>query len=466
MKGAVLTGELKSRMLEFGLEFGDSSQERLEEVLFEETLKPDYIELLSHLKGLRVDCLYRLKSIGFENSWIHPILDHIQTLEVKLCFDIKNLVASKVSFSSLTKLNICGCHGLLYLFTSSTAESLSQLKEMKISHCGSMREIVCKEDDESNESKESIIFKQLEVLYLKDLPMLRWFYSGKRTLCFPSLQQLSMFGELWKMTTFCPHIQINLHSVKLPSDKAFAVQWEDNVDTTIRKMNDKKIALRESQYFQEMWRGSLPVPEACFSNLESLVVHQCDFLSEVIPANILPFLNNMQKLKVQKCRSVKTIFDVKCLTKDRTFLPIEFSPKKLELEKLPNLDSIWNEDPNGIFHFQLLQKVRVDTCKSLTSLFPKSVAKDLDKLENLKLKHCESLVEIIPFPGTEATPEGTTRDSIIFRCLTSLTLLNLPRFNCFYCSLHCVRLKTLNGHGDPQIENQVCFKEVYLLIEF
>ncbi|MED6133978.1 hypothetical protein PIB30_033205 [Stylosanthes scabra] len=165
----------------------------------------------------------------------------------------------------------------------------------------------------------------------------------------------------------------------------------------------------------------------------------------------------MQRLEVQKCRSVKTIFDVKCITKDKPLLPIKFSLKELVLEKLPNLESIWNEDPDGILNFQLLQQVRVDTCKSLTSLFPKSAAKDVDKLENLELKHCESLVEIVP--GIEATPEETTRDSIMFPCLTSLTLMDLPKFNCFYCLFHCVRLKKLNGHN-PLIENQVCFKEV------
>ncbi|QHN75652.1 uncharacterized protein DS421_19g637110 [Arachis hypogaea] len=183
------------------------------------------------------------------------------------------------------------------------------------------------------------------------------------------------------------------------------------------------IGLRESLYFQEIWRGSMPVPEAYFGNLESLIVHQCDFLFEVIPLHLLPFLNNMRKLEVQKCSSVKIIFDVKCITKDKTLLPIKFSLKELVLEKLPNLDSIWNEDPDGVLNFQLIQQVRVDTCKSLTSLFPKSVAKDFVNLENLELKHCKSLLQL------------------------------------FYCSLHCVLLKTLNGH-DPQIEDEVSFKEV------
>ncbi|KAL1369043.1 hypothetical protein AAHE18_02G167300 [Arachis hypogaea] len=422
MRGAKLTWEVKSRKLEF-----EESEERVEEVLFEKKPKADYVQLLLHLalKGLSISSLYKLKSIGLDHSWIHPILDNIQTLEVKYCYDIKNLVASKVSFSSLTKLDIYRCDDLLYLFTSSAAESLSQLKHMQISDCKSMREIVS-----NDESSGNIIFERLQILHLEELPMLRWLYSGKRTLCFPSLQQLSIFGRiLWRMTTFCPHIHINPDSVKLHSGRSkyesYGVQWEDDVDTTIRKMNNKKIiGLRENLYVQDMWRDSMPVSEAYF---------------------------------VQKCSSVKTIFDVKCITKDKTLLPIKFSLEELVLEKLPNLDSIWNEDPDGVLDFQLIQQVRVDTCKSLTSLFPKSVAKDLVNLKNLELKHCKSLVEIIV--GIATTPERAISNLIKFPRLTSLTLLDLPSFNCFYCSLHCVLLKTLNGH-DPQIEDQVCFKEI------
>ncbi|QHO54579.1 hypothetical protein HN873_005831 [Arachis hypogaea] len=455
MRGAKLTWEVKSRKLEF-----EESEERVEEVLFEKKPKADYVQLLLHLalKGLSISSLYKLKSIGLDHSWIHPILDNIQTLEVKYCYDIKNLVASKVSFSSLTKLDIYRCDDLLYLFTSSAAESLSQLKHMQISDCKSMREIVS-----NDESSGNIIFERLQILHLEELPMLRWLYSGKRTLCFPSLQHLSIFGRiLWRMTTFCPHIHINPDSVKLHSGRSkyesYGVQWEDDVDTTIRKMNNKKIiGLRENLYVQDMWRDSMPVSEAYFGNLESLIVHQCEFLSEVIPLHLLPFLNNMRILEVQKCSSVKTIFDVKCITKDKTLLPIKFSLEELVLEKLPNLDSIWNEDPDGVLDFQLIQQVRVDTCKSLTSLFPKSVAKDLVNLKNLELKHCKSLVEIIV--GIATTPERAISNLIKFPRLTSLTLLDLPSFNCFYCSLHCVLLKTLNGH-DPQIEDQVCFKEI------
>ncbi|MED6173509.1 hypothetical protein PIB30_060156 [Stylosanthes scabra] len=402
----------------------------------------DYVELLSHLKGLSLSSFDGVKSIGFEHPWIYPILDNnIQTLEVSWCNNIKNLVASKASFSNLKSLVIYGCGNLLYLFTSSIAESLTQLKRMKISNCESMREIVSKEDDEeSNEITENIIFEQLEILILEDLPMLRWFYSGKRTLCFPALKDLSMFGTLW-MTTFSPRIHINPESVKLRSGQsygAYELQWKDDVVSTIHKMNNEKIRrelydikLKETLYFQEMWRGSLPVPEA-------------------------PFIEDKHWKQATRQEDESASFEDEVI-------PVKLSLKELVLEKLPNLNSIWNEDPDGVLEFQLLQQVRVNTCKSLSSLFPKSVAKALVNLEKLKLKHCANLVEIIV--GIGATPEGAITDFTIFPCLTSLTLLDLPRFNCFFycCSLfHGVRLKTLNGHAhNPQIEDdQDCLKKL------
>ena len=189
----------------------------------------------------------------------------------------------------------------------------------------------------------------------------------------------------------------------------------------------------------------------------------CEFLSEVLPSNLLPFLNKMQKLVVRNCSSVKTIFDVKCITNDKkktmgpALPPLPFSLKTLVLEKLPNLESVWNEDPDGVLSVHLLQEVRVDKCKRLTSLFPTSVAKDLEKLETLKVKHCEGLVEIVA--AIEAAPEGTNLE-FTFPCLTSLTLLDLPKLKCFYCSLHCVQLKIFTGQ-DPHIEDQICVKEVF-----
>ncbi|KAL1293281.1 hypothetical protein AAHE18_19G061900 [Arachis hypogaea] len=445
----------------------------LKEMFSKDRLNADCAGILSHLKELRLDSLYSLKSIGLEHSWVHSIPENMQTLQVESCGALKNLVQCTVSFSNLTNLVVKYCHNMLYLFTTSTAKSLGHLERMEIQNCGSLQEIVSIEVGKSSIGG-NVIFKQLRSLILENLPKLACFYPGNLTLSFQSLEEVSIFNcPLMKM--FCPCVEINQHSNRSPGVGLIKDgYWEGDFGTTIRKMFEKKIAesacnsqyLRLSPCYQEIWYGSMPVPDACFSNLESLVMEGCEFLSEVIPFDLLPLLNKIQSLEVRNCHSVKTIFDVKCVSKDKRMIvgspqtPVPFSLKKLIVKKLPNLECIWNEDPDGVLTVQL-QKVHVERCKRLTSLFPASTAKDLVKLENLVVKHCEKLVEIVA--GIEAAPKGTNLD-FIFPCLTSLTLLDLPKLNCVYCSLHCVQLKTFIGQ-DPQIEDQVCAEEATSLLD-
>ncbi|KAL3008975.1 hypothetical protein AAZX31_07G060800 [Glycine max] len=125
------------------------------------------------LKVICWDSLPELVSIGSENSGIVPFLRNLETLQVISCFSSINLVPCTVSFSNLTYLKVKSCKSLLYLFTSSTARSLGQLKTMKIKGCDSIEEIVSstEEGDESDENE--IIFQQLNCLELEGLGKLR-----------------------------------------------------------------------------------------------------------------------------------------------------------------------------------------------------------------------------------------------------------------------------------------------------
>lgn len=173
---------------------------------------------------------------------------------------------------------------------------------------------------------------------------------------------------------------------------------------------ESSLSLRDSPLLQVIWRGPLqvrPIPKLCFSKLKSLTVAGCQFLTDVvIPFSLLPFLTNLEQLQVRKCRSVKSIFDVKTamgLGAAAFPRPLPFSLKKLTLERLPKLENVWNEDPHGILTMQLLQHVIVEECKCLTSVFPASVAKDLVKLEDLVVEDCEGLMAIVAEDNADPT---------------------------------------------------------------
>ncbi|KAK8576203.1 hypothetical protein V6N13_090680 [Hibiscus sabdariffa] len=101
-----------------------------------------------------------------------------------------NLVPSSVSFRNLVTLRVELCHGIIKLITHSTAKSLVQLREMRISDCQDIEEIIQGADDD-----DEIHFPQLNHLELTGLPKLESFCSSRNhTFEFPSLQTYDYIG--------------------------------------------------------------------------------------------------------------------------------------------------------------------------------------------------------------------------------------------------------------------------------
>jgi hypothetical protein len=159
-------------------------------------------KLLSQFKGLKLQTLPQLKSIGLEPSWMEYFVGELETIFVKDCNCLTNLTPSdtRVSFSNLRELKVEDCLGLEYLFSFSTAKSFRVLKELHVTNCGSLQNIVAVE----NKIKDgnSIRFVELEFLTLTLLPKLECFYSGSSTLNFPSLKKV-LISECYKMKAFC-----------------------------------------------------------------------------------------------------------------------------------------------------------------------------------------------------------------------------------------------------------------------
>ncbi|KAL5160918.1 Disease resistance protein [Glycine soja] len=415
------------------------------EIFCFDSLNVDEAGLLLQLKVLCLESLPELVSIGLENSSIQPLLGNLETLEVIGCSSLKDLVPSTVSFSNLTYLQVQHCNSLLYLFTSSTARSLTRLKRMEIEWCLSIEEVVSKEGGESHE--DEIIFPQLNCLKLEYLSKLRSFYKGS-LLSFPSLEELSVIS-CECMGTLCPGtlkadklVQVQLEPTWRHSDP---IKLENDLNSTMREAFWEKLlesastasslSLGDSP-LQVIWLDSRRIPKSCFSNLNSLTVDGCQFLTDVvIPFYLLPFLTNLEQLEVRYCRSVKSIFDVKTAMGSGAAAfprPLPFSLKKLTLERLPKLENVWNEDPHGILTMQLLQHVIVEECKCLTSVFPASVAKDLEKLV---VKDCKELMEIVAEDNADPR-EANLELTFPCPCVRSLKLQGLPKFKYFYyCSL-------------------------------
>eukprot|EP00256_Glycine_max_P063443 XP_014633257.1 uncharacterized protein LOC100780862 isoform X2 [Glycine max] len=384
-----------------------------------------------------------IKDIGFERE---PVLQRLELLSLYQCHKLIYLAPPSVSLAYLTNLEVWYCYGLRNLMASSTAKSLVQLKSMKIRGCNELEEIV---SDEGNEEEEQIVFGKLITIELEGLKKLKRFCSYKKCeFKFPSLEVLIVRECPW-MERFteggarAPKLQ-NIVSANEEGKEEAKWQWEADLNATIQKGFNKllesastasSLSLRDSP-LQVIWLDSRRIPKSCFSNLNSLTVEGCQFLTDVvIPFYLLPFLTNLEELQVRKCGSVKSIFDVKTamgLGAAAFPRPLPFSLKKLTLERLPKLENVWNEDPHGILSVQHLQVVIVKKCKCLTSVFPASVAKDLEKLV---VEDCKGLIEIVAEDNADPR-EANLELTFPCPCVRSLKLQGLPKFKYFYyCSL-------------------------------
>jgi len=192
----------------------------------------DYSGVVSQLKVLHLKSLKDLISIVSDNSLAETFLRNLETLQVNSCSSLINLVKCRVPFFNLTYLKVENCGSLTYLFTSSTAKNLVQLKRMEIENCKSIEEIVSKEVvEESND--DEITFPHLSWMNLESLRNLRRFYKG--SLSFSSLEKLSII-TCPSMETLClGTVKADNLSQVIVGMPVETIPLEINLNSTLRK---------------------------------------------------------------------------------------------------------------------------------------------------------------------------------------------------------------------------------------
>ena len=95
------------------------------------------------------------------------------------------------SFQNLRKISVLECKSLKSLFPVSVARCLMQLEDLGIVNCG-VEEIISSED--VAEAAARLVFPNLTLLLLCNLPKLKWFYRQMHTSELLLLKQLKVTG--------------------------------------------------------------------------------------------------------------------------------------------------------------------------------------------------------------------------------------------------------------------------------
>ncbi|KAF2318296.1 hypothetical protein GH714_004631 [Hevea brasiliensis] len=331
--------------------------------------------MLPQIRKLNLD-LHDLKHIWKPHPQMDLVLQNLQTMDVRRCYNLISLAPSSASFQNLTALAVYSCKVLKHLVTPSTAKSMVQLVTMEIRACEMLTEIVV---DEQNGTPEEIEFGKLKTLQLIDLESLTSFCFGGFTFKFPCLEVVTV-ERCPNMRTFSAGV---LSTPKLQCVQSREIHfqewlWEGDLNATIRQLytemdgffifedgfnSIKKFILSKFPHIKEKWHTQLPLK--LLDGLSELVVDNCEYFSKALSSNQLQFLNRLEVLIVEKCDSLEEIFDLEGMNAVERHDKLMWQLKELHLIDLPKLGCIWNKDPQGILDFKYLRLLKVHNCSSL-----------------------------------------------------------------------------------------------------
>ncbi|KAK2360645.1 hypothetical protein QL285_085892 [Trifolium repens] len=181
-----------------------------------------------------------------------------------------------------------------------------------------------------------------------------------------------------------------------------------------------------------------------FGTVTTLEVQNCEKIVAVFPSSMEKSYHNLEMLVVKDCALVEHIFELSSTENSST--ESETQLKVITLDQLPKLIKIWSRDPQGILSFYNLQSVSLYDSENMEYLFPFSVATACLHLEELHIKYCRKMKEIVS-GKTESTCASPTFE---FNQLHTIYFGNLNSLKGFYAGNHilaCPSLRKLDVYG-------------------
>ncbi|MFQ6662617.1 hypothetical protein Gotur_030406, partial [Gossypium turneri] len=203
--------------------------------------------------------------------------------------------------------------------------------------------------------------------------------------------------------------------------------------------------------------------------LKELIVKDCDVLLNIFPPFLSRVFQRLEKLIVTDCASLEQVFQLQVQELDIEETNVVHSQlREVNLFRLPKLKHAWTKNCRRNISFGNLRHVIIFECRSLKTLFPFSIAKDLQQLERLTIDRC-GLEKIVAKSIGESDKEETC---FAFNQLSFLKLWCLPYLTCFYQGMHrttwpalkqlivsgCGRIKIF-GHEESQIRHSLFLVE-------
>ncbi|XP_030460667.2 LOW QUALITY PROTEIN: uncharacterized protein LOC115680957 [Syzygium oleosum] len=352
-------------------------------------------------------------------------------------------------FQNLRVLKVQNCENLRFLFSSSMAKALQQIKEIKIASCKLLEDIIDVQEEEPEEaaSIDTLEFPLLTSLSLEELPNLRTFSYGKYRIHCPTLTRLTITG--------CPRM-ITFSSFE---GKQQTVTADTSLQQAFGGVNSSlslPILFNQNVLFpsleeltlvslcglMKIWHNQLS--EESFCKLASITVRDCENLSYIFPSTFIERLRSLKRIMVVKCASLEALMEhVAVNTKKRKKRLVLLDLKEVKLRDLPRLNAFVTSSAEATLSLPSLTYVRLRCCHSLRYLFTNDTSTTLDKLEMLDVFGCNNMQEVVATEESEERKLEAVKFSHL-RTLQLCSLKSLISFSSGTCAYEFPSLRNLS----------------------
>ncbi|XP_031281261.1 disease resistance protein At4g27190-like [Pistacia vera] len=344
-----------------------------------------------------------------------------------------------VSFKNLAHVKVDGCSYLKNLFALSIVRRLVQLEELIISDCDRLEHVVSdyNQGDEiaEIENGKNIVLPKLIKLRLQNLPKLISFCSENYYPTCPMLQLLEV--------DFCPSwttpIIVEANMQNPPEFRHLQDCNDDVIPGTLfhfsQNLEDLKlIGCAVQVVFQlEGVVAEGRQHKLSFPSLKNLQLKFLEKLEGLCMGLSLTSLRNLTNLEVDSCSRLRYIFSA---TLARNMMQLKYLHVS-ECAELEQIIAVEEEEDQAFLNnnlqsetFQNLLKVRIKSCSKLKCLFPTTIARGLQQLEELYVEDSVQLEEVFGHKDVAAIMED---EEIVLPQLNYLTLKALPSLTNFFC---------------------------------
>ncbi|KAF9667044.1 hypothetical protein SADUNF_Sadunf16G0292000 [Salix dunnii] len=310
-------------------------------------------------------------------------LQAVKNLKIENCESLEEGPTKHVSLRSLVHLELWSLDKLTFIFTLHLAQSLDHLETLEIGHCSELKHLIREKDDEREIIPDSLGFPKLKTLSISGCDKLEYVFPVSVSQSLLNLQEMTIalganlkqifysgegdtltkdgvinFPQLRKLSLSIP----KNFTAQLPSLQDLAIEGHNELGDFLAQLQEKLYCMPDMRC---IWKGLV------LSHLTTLEVEisACNKLRSLFPVAMASGLPKLQRLEVANSSQLLGVFGQDDhaspvnVEKQMVFPNLSF----LRLYKLPSIVCFSRGCDD--FLFPLMVVLKVDKCSKLTTTF-------------------------------------------------------------------------------------------------